>query len=122
LVAPLVNRNAIKAAYASANARQLQAVHAYERTLLNAYVEVVNRMSAIENLRQSYRMRQQRVDALSTSVTISGNLFRSARADYVEVLLTQREALESRFELVETQLEQMKARVGMYQALGGGWK
>ena len=122
LVAPLVNRNAIKAAYAGANARQLQAVYDYERTVLSAYVDVVNRMSAIDNLRQSYQMRQQRVEALSTSVTIAGNLFRSARADYVEVLLTQREALEARFELVETQLQRMQARVNMYEALGGGWR
>ena len=117
-----MNRNAIKAAYAGANARQLQAVYDYERTVLSAYVDVVNRMSAIDNLRQSYQMRQQRVEALSTSVTIAGNLFRSARADYVEVLLTQREALEARFELVETQLQRMQARVNMYEALGGGWR
>ena len=49
-------------------------------------------------------------------------LFRSARADYVEVLLTQRDALESRFELVETRKQQMNAMVNMYQALGGGWR
>ena len=122
LVAPLVNRNAIKAAYASANARQLQAVYDYERTVLNAYVEVVNQLSNIRNLRNSYELRAQQVDALSTSITISGNLFRSARADYMEVLLTQRDAFESRFELVETRKQQLNAMVDVYQALGGGWR
>lgn len=122
LVAPLVNRNAIKAAYANANARQLQAVYDYERTVLNAYVEVVNQLSNIRNLRSSYDLRKQQVDALSSSITISTNLFRSARADYMEVLLTQRDALESRFELVETRKEQMNAMVNVYQALGGGWR
>ena len=122
LVAPLVNRNAIKAAYIGANARQLQAVYDYEQTVLNAYVEVVNQLSNIQNLRSSYDLRAQQVDALSSSITISTNLFRSARADYMEVLLTQRDALESRFELVETQKQRMTAMVNMYQALGGGWK
>ncbi len=122
LMAPLVNRNAIKAAYANANARQLQAVYNYERTVLNAYVEVVNELSNIRNLRSSYDLRQQQVDALSSSITISTNLFRSARADYMEVLLTQRDALESRFELVETRKQQMNAMVNVYQALGGGWR
>ena len=31
--------------YASANAHQVQAVYDYERTVLNAYVEVVNELS-----------------------------------------------------------------------------
>ena len=122
LVAPLVNRNAIKAMYATANARQLQAVHAYERTLLGATVEVMNQLSRVANLENSYALRKQQVDALGASVTISGNLFRSARADYMEVLLTQRDALESRFELVETRKQRMNAMVNLYQALGGGWR
>jgi outer membrane protein, multidrug efflux system len=40
----------------------------------------------------------------------------------MEVLLTQRDALESKFELIETRMAQMNARVNIYQALGGGWK
>lgn len=39
----------------------------------------------------------------------------------MEVLLTQRDALESKFELIETIMEQMHAMVNVYQALGGGW-
>lgn len=122
LVAPLVNRNAIKAAYIGASARQMQAVFNYEQTVLNAYVDVVNQLSNIQNLHHSYDLRKQQVDALSSSITISNNLFRSARADYMEVLLTQRDALESKFELVETQKQRMNAMVNMYQELGGGWR
>jgi outer membrane protein TolC len=39
----------------------------------------------------------------------------------MEVLMTQRDALESKFELIATKQEQMGAFVDMYQALGGGW-
>jgi NodT family efflux transporter outer membrane factor (OMF) lipoprotein len=121
LAAPLVNRNAIKAFYYSANARQVQAAFNYERILLNAYVEVANQVSMISNLEKTYDLKSKEVDALTQSVTISNNLFRSARADYMEVLLTQRDALESRFELIETRKQQMYAMVNIYQALGGGW-
>ena len=38
LVGPLINRNAIKATYYNANARQIQAVYSYEQTILNAYI------------------------------------------------------------------------------------
>lgn len=121
LVAPLVNRNAIKANYNSANAKQIQAMYDYERTILNAYVEVVNQMAKIKNLETKFSLKSQQVSALEQSISISTELFSSARADYMEVLLTQRDALESKFELVEMKQEQLKAMVQIYQALGGGW-
>ncbi|MCB0735367.1 MAG: TolC family protein [Bacteroidetes bacterium] len=119
---PLINRNAIKAMYMNANAHQIQSVFDYERTVLNAYIEVVNQMAKIGNLEKSYDLRSKQVDALNQSVSISNDLFKSARADYMEVLMTQRDALESRFELVETRKEQMNAMVNIYRALGGGWQ
>ncbi len=122
LTAPLINRNAIKAAYYSANAQQIQAVYRYEQTILNAYVEVANQLSMITNLERSYDLKSRQVQALTESIDIANVLFRSARADYMEVLLTQREALESKFELIETKKQQLNAVVNMYQALGGGWK
>lgn len=122
LVAPLINRNALKAKYASANAKQIQAVYSYEQKILNAYIEVVNRMSKISNLKNSYDLKQKQVDALTQSITISTNLFKSAKADYMEVLLTQRDAIEAKFDLVEIKQEQLSNMVSMYQALGGGWR
>lgn len=122
LSAPLLNRKGIKAAYQSANTRQIQAMFDYEQTVLNAFVEISNQLAMIENLKQTYRLKAQEVEALNQSVIISNNLFQSARANYMEVLLTQREALDSKFELIETKMKQMKARVNIYQALGGGWQ
>ena len=122
LVAPLVNRNAIKASYYSANARQIQAVYQYERTILNAHIEVINQLSNINNLKNSYDLKNKQVEALTQSIEISTTLFKSARADYMEVLLTQRDALDSKFELIETKKQQMNAMVNIYKSLGGGWK
>ena len=121
LMAPLVNRNAIKAAYNNANAKQIQAVYNYEQTILTAYIEVVNQLSRKNNFSKSYDAKSKEVEILTQSINISTNLFKSARADYGEVLLTQREALESRMELIEIKMKQMMARVDIYQALGGGW-
>ncbi|RYC71716.1 TolC family protein [Spirosoma sordidisoli] len=122
LAAPLINKNAIVATYNSANARQIQAVYNYERTVLNAYIEVANQLSNISNLAKSYGVKSKEVQALTQSIDISTTLFNSARADYMEVLLTQRDAVQARFELVETKMQQMNAMVTIYRALGGGWK
>jgi outer membrane protein TolC len=122
VAAPLINRNAIKAEFKSANSRQLQALYNYERTVLNAYLEVSNQLSKIENLQKSFSLKTQQVGALDRSISVSNDLFKSARVDYFEVLMTQRDALESKLELVETQKELIIASVYVYRDLGGGWK
>ncbi|MCU0418087.1 MAG: efflux transporter outer membrane subunit [Cyclobacteriaceae bacterium] len=122
LMAPLVNRNAIRAAYDNATARQVQCMYEYEQAILHAYLDVVNELSGVENFANSYRTKAREVEILTQATDISNSLFSSARADYLEVLLTQREALESRMELIEIKLRQMNARVNLYRALGGGWR
>jgi multidrug efflux system outer membrane protein len=122
IAGPLINRNAIKAEFFNANARQLQAMYNYERTILNAYLEVSTQLSNISNLGKSYDLKSKQVDALTRSINISNDLFKSARADYLEVLMTQRDALESKLELIETKKQQLNAVVNIYRDLGGGWK
>lgn len=122
IVGPFINRMDITANYLNMDAKQTQAVKEYEKTLLNAYMEVSNQLASIKNLESSYGLRSKQVVALEESVKISNTLFLSARADYMEVLLTQREALESRFELIETRLKQLHAAIDAYRALGGGWR
>ncbi|WP_337043063.1 TolC family protein [Emticicia sp. 17c] len=121
LMGPLINKNAIIATYKNANAKQIQAVYDYERAVLKAYIEVANQLSNIDNLEKNYNMKNNEVDALTKSTEISLKLFTSARADYMEVLLTQRDVLEARMELIETRMQQMNALVNAYKALGGGW-
>jgi len=121
VVGPLINRNAIKAEYYMANSKQIQAVYEYEKAILGGYIEVVNQLSKMKNLQLSYNLKEKQVKALTESIDLSTRLFQSARIEYIEVLLTQREALESKMELVETKKDQLIARVNIYQALGGGW-
>ena len=117
---PLINRSEIQAAYQGASARQVSAIYAYQQAVLKAYVEVVNQLSEIRNLNQSYARKSEQVKALSDSIAIVGQLFNNARADYTEVLMTQRDALEARMDLVELKQKQIAAFVKAYKALGGG--
>ena len=122
IAGPLINRNAIKAEFKSANARQLQALYNYERTILNAYLEVAIQLSRITNLDKSYDLKSKQVESLNKSIDISNDLFKSARVDYFEVLMTQRDALETKLELVDVKKELLNSRVHIYKQLGGGWK
>lgn len=122
LAGPLINRNGIKAEFNTANAHQLQTMYNYERTILSAYLEVSNELSNIENLEKSYNLKSEEVNALAKAIDISNDLFRSARADYLEVLMTQRDALAAKLELIETKKKQLNAVTNVYRNLGGGWK
>ncbi len=122
LTAPLLNRKAIEAHYRSANARQIQAVYSFERALLQAYTDVANQLAVLENLKKSYELQSRQVEKLRESVDVSNVLFQAARADYMEVLLTRRDSLDAETELVEKQKQLRSALVGIYQALGGGWR
>lgn len=122
LVAPVVNRKAIQAEYMNANARQLQAIYDYQRTVINAFTEVVNRVAKVENYRNSVAIKLQQVTALESSVKVATDLFQGARpeVEYMDVLFAQRDLLEARTVLIETKQQQLSAIVNAYQALGGG--
>jgi multidrug efflux system outer membrane protein len=120
LVAPLVNKRAIQADYLSANARQLESLYNYQRVVLNAFTEVINRLSMVENYRKSLEIKKLQLEALVTSVDIASKLFQNARAEYVEVLLAQRDLQEARMTLIQVKMQQLSAVVNAYQALGGG--
>jgi len=120
VVAPLINKKAIRADYLTANAMQLQALYNYQRTILNAYTEVVNRVTKVENYGNSIDIKKQQLESLEASVDNATQLFQNARAEYVEVLLAQRDLNEAKIVLVETKQQQLAAVVNAYQALGGG--
>lgn len=120
VVAPVINRNAIKADYFNANAEQLRAVYNYQRTVLNAFTEVINRMSKVDNYGKSLEIKRQQLEALEASVDVATKLFQNARAEYVEVLLAQRDLQDAKVVIIETKKQQLTAVVDSYQALGGG--
>ncbi len=122
LMAPIINRTAIKAEFNKAKALQIEAMYNYQKAILNGYVEVSNEMSNINNLNKLYNFKLKEVETLSKSIDISGELFKSARANYLEVLMTQRDALEAKLELVDAKKRQYNAVTNIYKALGGGWK
>jgi outer membrane protein, multidrug efflux system len=122
LTTPLINRSAIKAQFNNAKANQIEAMYKYQKTVLNAYVEVTNELSNIHNLEIIYKLKTEEVSTLDSSITIATDLFKFGRANYYEVLMTQRSSLVSKLELVTAKKRQYNTTVNLYKALGGGWQ
>ncbi len=85
LVAPLINKRLIQADYRDANAQQLQAIYNYQRTVLNAFIEVINRLAMEQNYRISIQIKKEQLRALEASVANASSLFQAAQAEYLDV-------------------------------------
>lgn len=122
MIAPIINMKALEAQFNTAKANQLSAMYNYQKTILNAYVEVANQLNNIKNLQDINALKKQQSEALKQSVDVSNELYKSARATYLEVLIAQQSALQSNLELINITKQQRIARINLYKALGGGWR
>ncbi len=122
LSAPLLNRSALKASYKNANARQQEAFYNYQKAIINGYVEVYNEVNNLRNLAQIVKYKEEQSNLLSKAIETSAELFSTGRANYLEVLFTQQNALEAQLELIESRKRQAISGISLYKALGGGWK
>lgn len=120
LLAPVVNRSALKANFAYANAAQLEALYQYQRTVLTGYAEVSTQYSQLETIKAQTELKTREVEVLDRSVEISDDLFRTGRATYVEVILAQSNALIAKRDLVQLKKLKHITSIQLYKALGGG--
>lgn len=119
---PLINKTAIQAQFKTADAKQIQALYEYDKTILSAYLSVTNLMSKIKNLDEYYKLKSHQSAALDEAINVANLLFRNSRADYLEVLMNQRDALDAKMELIDAKQLQMNTVVDIYKNLGGGWR
>lgn len=120
LVAPLINRKAIQAEFDHANAAQLEALNAYQQSIINGYVEVHNQLAFIRILKDLQSVKTKEVGLLVESVGTAADLFRTRRATYLEVLNAQLNALKARLQLIGVTKRQFQVQANLYRALGGG--
>lgn len=122
LTAPLLNRRRIKADLMHAEAGKKMAYINYEKTVVNSFMEVFNALSNISTTRQMLELKQEEAGMFRQSVHTSSELFKAGRAGYLEVIVAQRNALQSQIELVNYKKKQQLATINLYRSLGGGWR
>lgn len=120
LTGPLINRNAIRANFQTADAQQLEALYEYDKTLLTAYSEVCTLMSKINNLDRYFQLKDVESRQLDQAITVARQLYLNGRCSYLEVLTSERDALDAKMELTEAKEQQLASMVDVYRSLGGG--
>jgi len=104
------------------NARQEQALAAYEETTLTAFEDVENSLVA-------YAKEQTRRESLADSVVTSQKaldlarrLYTSGLTDFVNVLEAERALYQSQDALTQSDRNISTDVVALYKSLGGGWQ
>lgn len=122
LAAPLLNRRKLKADLMSSKAEQMQAYINYEKNVVNGFIEVYNSLNNIKNTKEMHDTKLEEVTILKQSISTSSELFKAGRANYMEIILAQKNALQSQIELINYKKRQNISIVNLYRSLGGGWK
>lgn len=90
--------------------------------MVNGFVEVYNSLNNIKNTKEMYDTKSEEVEILKQSIFTSSELFKAGRANYMEVILAQKNALQSQLELVNYKKRQNTSLINLYRSLGGGWQ
>lgn len=122
LVAPLVNRKAIRAQFEWADAAQLEAIYNYQKVVLSAFAEATTSLVRLQATDERMVVKQEQKATVEGSVATAELLFRAGKASYLEVLVAQQAALDADLDLIDAWLEQRLASVFVYKSLGGGWQ
>ncbi|MFD2162799.1 efflux transporter outer membrane subunit [Paradesertivirga mongoliensis] len=122
ILQPVFRKRALKTQFEIAKIQREQAVLQFRQSILNAVGEVSNALSRLEKINHQEQIASRRAANLRLSVANARLLFKSDRANYLEVITVQSNALQAELDLALIQRQRDGARIELYRALGGGWK
>ncbi len=96
-------------------------VASYRETVLTAFQQVEDALSALRVLENESAVEAKAVDAAERSLTIATAQYKAGTADYLTVITTQAIALQDEKSMVDLLTRRVTESVLLVQALGGGW-
>jgi outer membrane protein TolC len=106
----------------TAGARREQAAYAYQRTVLTAFREVEDNLSAVARTREQRRHLQAERAALADALFHAQRRYRAGYSSYLDQLDAQRGVLTAELALIQAMTDELTALVALSQAMGGGWE
>jgi multidrug efflux system outer membrane protein len=119
---PIFQGGRLLAQYRGQSAALDAAIERYHQTTLVAFAEVSSLLVSRERLEHVRAERAESVEQLRISVQLSMQRYRDGISNYFEVLEAQQQFFPSQIDLVRIQRDELVTMVGLYRALGGGWK
>jgi NodT family efflux transporter outer membrane factor (OMF) lipoprotein len=120
--APIFEGGQLRGELAYTEARSRELLESYQQSLLAAFGDMENALTAQRNTAATLAAQQRAVTAADTAYRIAKQQFNEGLALYLDVLTTERSLLAARDAEAQARLARLGAAIGVYQALGGGWQ
>jgi NodT family efflux transporter outer membrane factor (OMF) lipoprotein len=119
---PFLNYGRIRNNIRVEDARLQQALVAYRETVIQAYREVEDAMTALVGARKQDRILAEGVQTARRSAELSLLRYQEGFADYQRVLQAQQALFAQQQRYATNQGAVMRSFVALYRGLGGGWQ
>jgi len=119
---PIFDAGRIRANIEVRNARQEQALTAYEKTVLTAFEDVENALVSYAKEQVRYRSLMDAVAANRRAVAMADELYKNGLVDFLNVLDSQRALYSAESDVAQSEAAMATNLVALYKALGGGWE
>ena len=104
-----------------ANAQYDAAVAAYRQTVLTAFQQVEDNLSALDTLASEAQSQQRATAAAQRSLELTTNRYQAGAVNYLDVVTAQTIALANERNEEQIAGRRLDASVHLLEALGGGW-
>ncbi|HZN44485.1 MAG TPA: efflux transporter outer membrane subunit [Nitrospiraceae bacterium] len=121
LAGPLLNAQILGFQQDAVEAQARQAVAQYEQSILVAFKEVEDALVAVRTAREQRAAQVEQVEALRSALRLANLRYKGGLANYLDVLIAQRNLFEAELALSGTHRLHLVSIVQLYKALGGGW-
>ncbi|MGH7236267.1 MAG: efflux transporter outer membrane subunit [Nitrospiraceae bacterium] len=118
---PLFNAQILGFQQRAAEAQAREALAQYEQTILIAFREVEDALVAVRTAREQREAQVQQVESLRSALHLASLRYKGGLANYLDVLVAQRNLFEAEVALTGTHRLHLVSIVQLYKALGGGW-
>jgi len=103
-------------------ARYDELLQDYRKSALSAFSDVEDALASLRHNDEEEKAQAATVDTARKAYALTQQQFTGGVVDITTVLNTQRALFSAQDALVQARLAHLQAIVGLYKALGGGWK
>ena len=121
LTAPLFSGNRLEGQEQSVRARRMELAETYQQSVLSAFRDVEDALSATEQNAIQYGFAQEAYTQSAEAYRLAELRYRAGTVNFQTLLNAQTAAIQSQEALIQSGLGRLTAVIALSKALGGGW-
>src|SRR5580692_11514487 len=122
LTQPVFAGGALRSQKRLAEAQKEEMLLTYQQTIMNAFQQVSNSLTAYQKDREFREQQELLTAAAEDADHLSKILYQHGGTSYLQVLTSENNEFSAELNLAQAQLNERLALVQLYNALGGGWQ